>query len=280
MNSSDPRFTAYADGALPPGDSLRFARELAADPEALAELEDIRALQRGLREAFAGQGTAWPSPPPRVAPPAARFSPRRLVLPLVVAACLAAIAAAFIATEVGAARMSARRSGDAAALRRIGLACRVFAETSGRPLPVATDVWDFARRLAIDGGLTEGASWLVEAEAAAPENWDVGEVLAANGKDLAPSFAETRPSFAVLLSGLGPDAPGTTPVAWTRGLRADGTWDPGSPYGGRGGHVVFLDGNVRYFRKIDGRLTRFDGKGATSDIHEALPPGARVGEAR
>jgi len=71
----------------------------------------------------------------------------------------------------------------------------------------------------------------------------------------------------------------TTPVAWTRGLRPDGTWAPDSPYAGEGGHVVFLDGNVVFFRRIDGGLRRFDGKGMTSNILEALPPGARVGEA-
>jgi hypothetical protein len=62
-------------------------------------------------------------------------------------------------------------------------------------------------------------------------------------------------------------------------LRADGRWTSDSPYGGEGGHVVFLDGNVIFFRQIDGAFARFDGAGETSNILEALPPGARIGEA-
>ena len=279
MNPADPRLTAYADGVLSPQDSLRFERELAEDPAALAELDDIRALQQGLREAFAGgPAVAWGRLPMRVAPRVRRFRFRNLVVPLLAAICLGLVAGAYTVSEIGMAREKARRSIDAANLRQIGLACRVFASAHDQRLPVAPNVWDFARQLAIGGGLTDSSVWLTEAESAVPANWNGGAVLAADGRRLSPAFANIRPSFAVLLSGLPADASGKTPIAWTRGLRADGTWAPDSPYAGDGGYVVFLDGSLVFYRRLDG-LPRFDGKGTTGNIAEALPAGARIGEA-
>jgi len=280
VNPADPRLTAYADGALSPLDSRRIEQEIASDPDARAELDDIRALQQGLREAFAGApAVTWGRLPMRVAPRMRRFRFRNLVVPLLAAACVGLVAGAYTVSEIGMAREKARRSVDAANLRQIGLSCRVYAGAHGRRLPVATDIRDFARQLAIGGGLTEASVWLTESEGAGAEGGELGPVLAPDGRRLAPTFSVVRPSFAVVLSGLDADAPETTPVAWTRGLRADGTWSPDSPYGGDGGHVVFLDGTVVFFSRIDGALARFDGKGLTSNILEALPPGARVGEA-
>lgn len=68
-----------------------------------------------------------------------------------------------------------------------------------------------------------------------------------------------------------------TPVAWTRGLRTDGTWDPaGGVHGAKGGHVAFLGGNVQFFRDLRSTpLVRADGT-TTSNILEALPASARV----
>jgi hypothetical protein len=280
VSPADPRITAYADGALSPQDSSRVEKELASDPAARAELDDIRALQQSLREAFAGgQAAGWGRLPMRVAPRPRRFRFRNLVVPLLAAACIGLVAGAFTISEIGMAREKARRSVDAANLRQIGLACRVFSGAHGDRLPVATDIWDFARQLAVGGGLTEGAVWLTESESVGRASWGLDTVLTPDGKRLAPAFTGVRPSFAVLLSGLGADAPATTPVAWTRGLRPDGRWAPDSPYGGEGGHVVFIDGNVTFFRRIDGAFARFDGTGSTSNILEALPPGARIGEA-
>ena len=75
--------------------------------------------------------------------------------------------------------------------------------------------------------------------------------------------------------------PATTPIAWTRGLQSDGTWAKFSPYGTTGGFIVFMGGNVQFYHNLTddgGRLTRFDAKGKTSNILDALPPGTRIGE--
>lgn len=52
-------------------------------------------------------------------------------------------------------------------------------------------------------------------------------------------------------------------------------------YGGDGGYIAFLGGNVAFYRNLSEtgeQLVRFDGKGKTSNILEALPPGTRISE--
>jgi hypothetical protein len=74
--------------------------------------------------------------------------------------------------------------------------------------------------------------------------------------------------------------PSTTPILWTRGLQPDGTWAPHSPYGTHGGFIMFLGGNVAYFRNLSddgGQLIARTGN-KTANILEALPPGTRIGE--
>src|SRR5262249_15660371 len=69
------------------------------------------------------------------------------------------------------------------------------------------------------------------------------------------------------------DAP-TTPVAFTRGLLAEGTWDPSSgAYKSLGGHIAFLGGNVQFYSNTTdsaNQLTLNNGKKGVS-ILQALP---------
>jgi hypothetical protein len=65
----------------------------------------------------------------------------------------------------------------------------------------------------------------------------------------------------------------TTPLAFTRGLCSDGTWDEQAGlYGSKGGYVVYCDGHVVWF---DGskpaKFLKWDQSGYTSDIHYAVP---------
>jgi prepilin-type N-terminal cleavage/methylation domain-containing protein/prepilin-type processing-associated H-X9-DG protein len=70
----------------------------------------------------------------------------------------------------------------------------------------------------------------------------------------------------------------TTPLAFTRGLCTDGTWDEEAGlYGSKGGYVAFCDGHVTWF---DGnkpaRFLKWDQSGYTSDIRYAVPKGAWI----
>jgi hypothetical protein len=172
----------------------------------------------------------------------------------------------------------AKRTVDSSSLRQIGQAALIVASESSGLLPVAADVHDYARQLASKGGLNAASIWLhcdaqgVLRDAGAALVWDQ-----AKGQ-LDPEFARVTPSYAVA-SGLRADMPPETPLAWTRGLLPSGDWSTGSPYHGDGGHIVFLGGNVQFFRNLaegGGQLRRFDGKGMTTDIREALPPGTQI----
>jgi Tfp pilus assembly major pilin PilA len=70
----------------------------------------------------------------------------------------------------------------------------------------------------------------------------------------------------------------TTPLAFTRGLCTDGTWDEQAGlYGSKGGYVVFCDGHITWF---DGsrpaKFLRWDQSGYTSDIRYAVPLNSEI----
>jgi prepilin-type processing-associated H-X9-DG protein len=112
-----------------------------------------------------------------------------------------------------------------------------------------------------------------------------------------PNFAKLPLCF-VIVANIAINAPAsTTPVAWTRGLRDDGTWTQDSPWQGDGGFVAFLDGHVEWFDKlrlkgvgdivqithmlrsnfpIGDPLYKYGTNTTTVNIHEALPPGAVI----
>jgi prepilin-type N-terminal cleavage/methylation domain-containing protein/prepilin-type processing-associated H-X9-DG protein len=71
----------------------------------------------------------------------------------------------------------------------------------------------------------------------------------------------------------------TTPLAFTRGLKTDGTWDEKyGLYGTKGGYVVYCDGHVTWF---DGskpaKFLHWNGQEYTSDIQKAVPNVAKIG---
>ncbi|MDR2372419.1 MAG: type II secretion system GspH family protein [Puniceicoccales bacterium] len=71
----------------------------------------------------------------------------------------------------------------------------------------------------------------------------------------------------------------TTPLAFTRGLKSDGTWDEKyGLYGSKGGYVVFCDGHITWF---DGskptKFLHWNGEEYTTDIRKAVPNVAKIG---
>lgn len=91
-----------------------------------------------------------------------------------------------------------------------------------------------------------------------------------------PKFANTPISFTLTIDRPLNAPTSTTPLLWTRGLQADGTWTKDSPYQGDGGHIVFSDGHGTYFKSGTVELWKYGTKEKTYNIHEALPPGVTV----
>ncbi|MDF3057493.1 MAG: hypothetical protein K0R17_1708 [Rariglobus sp.] len=190
-----------------------------------------------------------------------------------------------IVPTVGRVSETAHRTVEAANLREIAQANLIYAMDHNDNLPVAADVWDYARILADESGLNTPAIWLSKNDPA----WDATTTVpativitdAAKPRPLDPAFRQLKPSVAVALGKLNSRMPATTPIAWTRGLQPDGTWSPHSPNGTHGGFVTFIGGNTSFFKDLTsngGELVRFDRKGSTANILDALPPGTRIGE--
>lgn len=143
-------------------------------------------------------------------------------------------------------------------------------------------VHDIAVLLAQNDGLYDAAFWIFKPDLNGqpmPKNVLIGD----------PSYGKINPDFAKLTlawefaANIPANAPPTTtPVAWTRGLQPDGTWDETSPWKGAGGHIAFLDGHVEWVDKklttedAETRLVNFTTHQPTVNIREALPPGAVI----
>ena len=296
----DPRLSAYVTGDLSPEEKTRLETELAEAPAARERLAELVAMQSGLKAAFAAENRAEEElarqQRTRVAEAQeagggemfwARVSRwMREVPPMawgnVATTCLLVMfLGAITIPTVGRVRETARRSVDSSNLRQIGQASLIAASDNKDVLPgaMATDVHDYARIAAKYGGLNDATIWTIPADPAGGEVANrLSTVLTMNREALEPEFAKLKPSWAVALNPeMTINSPATTPIAWTRGLQADGTWAAHAPYGTQGGHVVFLGGNVSFYRNTKDAFFGIDGK-QTSNILDALPPGSRISE--
>ena len=83
-----------------------------------------------------------------------------------------------------------------------------------------------------------------------------------------------------LVSGITEDVNvSTTPVAFSRGLTAAGSWKSDGAFGIDGGFVSFLDGQVRWYKNLaddGGKLSTYNGSTSTANLTAALPTGINV----
>jgi len=194
------------------------------------------------------------------------------------------ILAAIIIPTVAKVRETAQRAVDANNLREIGKAAMVFAAENNDRLPdplsaaaqqnvqASSNYFRWTGQLGRAGTLNDASLYFAKndplfdgvtpATVIDPDDATHGQVIAA--------FEAKTPSFE-FVGGLKMSDPATTPIAFTRGLNAQGTWDDTrGAYGSAGGHIVFLGGNVQYYQSIDNRLVNTAGR-PTNDIRETIP---------
>ena len=194
------------------------------------------------------------------------------------------ILAAIIIPTVGKVRETAQRTVDASNLREIGKAAMIYAADNNDRLPDPLTVAAQQNVQASSNyfrwiGLLGRAGTLNDAGFYFSRNDPLydGSALAtvmdpddASRRQVAAALQQKTPSFE-FVGGLRMTDPATTPIAFTRGLNAQGDWDRDrGVYRQDGGHIVFLGGNVQFYQSIDDRLVNTQGK-PTNDIRETIP---------
>lgn len=197
------------------------------------------------------------------------------------------ILAAIIIPTVGKVRETARRSVDSSNLRQVGQASIIFAADNRDVLPATSGQFNGANGyvnsggttnlktaiggLAFAGGLNDATIWFTGTEATTAAT--LSTVLASNRTTLEANFL-TVPATSIsfnYIAGLTANDPSTTPVAYTRGLLSNASnWVATAPYGSDGGHVVFLGGNVSFFRNTSNAFISTNGT-QTSNMQNAVP---------
>jgi len=192
------------------------------------------------------------------------------------------ILAAIIIPTVGKVRETAQRTVDASNLREIGKAAMIYAADNNDRLPdplatspgvqAASNYYRWIGQLGRAGTLNDAGFYFSRSDplfdGTAPAT--VMDPDDDSRRQVSPALQQKTPSFE-FVGGLKMSDPATTPIAFTRGLNAQGGWDRDhGVYGEEGGHIVFLGGNVQFFRALDGRLVNTRGR-PTSDIRETVP---------
>lgn len=187
------------------------------------------------------------------------------------------ILASILIPTVGRVRESARRSVDASNIRQIGQACLIYANDHREALPPknldpqtglptpgggdSTTVIAFAGALAHGGGINDGNIWRSSSDSAGSVQYNGAPILEATGtprniRKGAGDFGTLDAISFVVVSGLRTSMPSTTPIALTRGLNPSaGEWLTQrnlSVYGSDGGHIVFMGGNVSFYKNTKG----------------------------
>jgi prepilin-type N-terminal cleavage/methylation domain-containing protein len=217
------------------------------------------------------------------------------------------ILASILIPTVGRVREAARRTVDASNIRQIGQASLIYANDNNERLPprgsgssqglsgtgntvgnlVANtqtpNIYAIAAALARSGGLNDASIWISSS--------DRHQTVDANNQTtiltglpasriLTPTFASSGVSFAYI-AGRSTSQPSTHPIAFTRGLNqagGDGKWvgtGNAGVYGSDGGHIVFLGGNVQFYKDVGataqtGIFTNHSGRGDAGQRTNAI----------
>ncbi len=193
--------------------------------------------------------------------------------------------------------LNAKVAGAAGGLRKISTA--YLAMISGdRPRIINENtVHDAARHIAQYGDYNEADGWLIKSDPLVEEKLSGGKfptqvadkptVASHDGKWLVNKDFKAYPVSFAVANNTPANAPLTTPIMWTRGLKTDGTWTPSnkakpSPFGSDYGLIMFRDGTVRQCKEDalaedGGTLQDYKNpQNRTANILKAIHPDANV----
>lgn len=174
-------------------------------------------------------------------------------------------------------------------LRQIASAYYTYSILDGQNPPRKPTVQKWAVTLADKAGLNDPQVWIFKNDPLVEKchhpfpNSIISFDNYTKKSNLDSDFQKFPLSVAII-SNLPSTASQNTPIAWTRGLRPDGTWAPldaenPGVYGEKGGFIVTLAGNVQWYSDLKedgGQLLHYYKHTRTSNIFEALPHGTSV----
>ncbi len=194
------------------------------------------------------------------------------------------ILAAIIIPTVGKVRETAQRAVDASNLREIAKAAMVYAADNSDRLPdpqaLATSfpgsaaVFRFPAALARQSILTDPSFYFAKNDPQFSGTYPAAILNPTNAlrNELDSSFTTSRVLAWEFVGGLKMGDPASTPIAYTRGLTAAGTWDPDTGvYKDTGGYIAFLGGNVVFYSSVATKLVSNASGVAVSDLRQAIP---------
>jgi prepilin-type N-terminal cleavage/methylation domain-containing protein len=206
-----------------------------------------------------------------------------LVELLTVIAIIGVLAAIIIPT-VGKVRESAQRTVDASNLREILKAAMLYANDHNDRLPdpaaLAAEFPEVApafripAALARAGLLTDPSVYFARNDPNFNGTYPTAilDPGSAGRNQLDSGFTTGRSLAWEFVGGVRLSDPPTTPIAFTRGLTAAGTWSPATGvYGEAGGYVAYLGGNVVYQPSVAGRLISNASGRTVDDLRQAIP---------
>ncbi len=175
----------------------------------------------------------------------------------------------------------AQKTKAASHLRQLVLAytiCLQSGDTKG--LNTCKDIHSLAAYLAKHTHLNDPQLWLLEQDPLIDEKAKTLKTLIKPEGTPTDDFKALTLSFSFVVklpSGL---CPSTAPIAWSRGLKEDGTWDEKEGvWGSTGGYVAFLDGHIEWYDNVkdtDKQFCHYSTYAPTSSYKEALGPNAVV----
>lgn len=176
-----------------------------------------------------------------------------LVELIAVIAIIGVLAALLFPTVTGI-QNRAKQTQASSNLRQVTLAYLNFSNSGGTTRKMTTantpDIYTWAARLARYGGLNDATVYFVNGDPAHDTLSAIPPVVledVSNLTSVSPNFTGSPLSYSAARN-LPSSAPAsTTPIIWTRGLESGGDWSEDSPFGGRVGHIGFLDGHVSQY---------------------------------
>lgn len=181
---------------------------------------------------------------------------------------LLAILASFLMPTSGVLRLKATRTVAASNIRQLGHGALIYANDNRGQLPglnlnqlgeideesTTPNLHAIAAALAVKGGINDASYWIAPEDRNPNVNREDLTVVLHSGppRSLSPEFSASALSFQ-FIAGLNTEMATARPIAFTRGLQPNGLWAEDvnqSVNGKEGGHIVFLGGNVRFFKTL------------------------------